>query len=196
MYVNTASSNLNVRNAPGGAVIGSLARGTQVVVYSEQNDWSQIGPTSWVSSQYLSSNIPANNQPTTKTMYVKTSGSNLNVRNTPNGNVVSRLTNGTKVTVYEENNGWSRIGDSQWVASQYLAAAAGQTQPSIPNTVGQTKVLKGATIIYSNSNLSGTQYNYKAGTSVIIMANISSTVDKVKVKMTGRVGYVNKNSYR
>ena len=33
-YVNTQSKNLNVRNAPNGAIVGSLPKGTQVTVYS------------------------------------------------------------------------------------------------------------------------------------------------------------------
>lgn len=67
-------------------------------------------------------------------------------------------------------------------------------QPQISSTVGQIKKLKQATIIRSNSNLTGSKYNYKANTSIIILNNISNTIDKVKVKQTGRIGYI-KNSY-
>ena len=48
---------------------------------------------------------------------------------------------------------------------------------SIVNTVGQTKKFAGATKIYSNSNLTGTQYDYKANTSVKILENVSSNID-------------------
>lgn len=46
----------------------------------------------------------------------------LNVRTGPSTNylIITALPYGTKVTVFEENNGWSRIGDGQWVCSQYL----------------------------------------------------------------------------
>lgn len=53
----------------------------------------------------------------TKTVNAK---SGLNVRNAPNGSKVGALTNGTRVTVYETSNGWSRIGNGRWVSSQYL----------------------------------------------------------------------------
>ena len=188
-YVNTQSSNLNVRNMPGGAVVGSLPRGTQVTVIAEQDGWSQIGESKWVSTSYLSDNPPF----TTKEMYV--TASVLNVRSGIGtfNSIVGKLSKNTKVTVYEERDGWSRIGDGQWVSSAYLSTSVQQT---IKNTVGQVKSFRSATIVYKNSNLSGTQYNYKANTSVTILANISSTVDKVKVRATGRVGYVNVNSYK
>lgn len=53
----------------------------------------------------------------TKTVVAK---SGLNVRNAPNGAKIGGLANGTKVTVYETSNGWSRIGNGKWVSSQYL----------------------------------------------------------------------------
>lgn len=64
------------------------------------------------------------------------------------------------------------------------------------STVGQTKTLKTTTTIYSNSNLSGTKYTYKANTTVKILENVSSTVDKVQVVQTGRIGYMKNNYYK
>ena len=47
----------------------------------------------------------------------------LNVRTGPSTNysIITALPYGTKVTVYEEVDGWSRIGDGQWACSQYLS---------------------------------------------------------------------------
>lgn len=53
--------------------------------------------------------------------YVKVNTS-LNIRNTPNGNRVGRLKNGTEVTVYETNGVWARIGESKWVSVAYLSS--------------------------------------------------------------------------
>lgn len=46
----------------------------------------------------------------------------LNVRNKPSilGKKIGALKNQTKVTVYNEMNGWSRIGTDKWVSSKYL----------------------------------------------------------------------------
>ena len=85
-------------------------------------------------------------QPTTpqpKTAWVNTSSMPLNVRNSANGTIIGSVAKGTKVTVYEESNGWSRI-DQGWVASSYLT----YSEPvSIVSTVGQTKKFAGATKI-------------------------------------------------
>ena len=57
----------------------------------------------------------------TYTRYVKANGG-LNVRNAPNGNRISGLINGTKVTVLETNGNWSHIIGpvNGWVSSNYL----------------------------------------------------------------------------
>ena len=65
--------------------------------------------------------------------------SSLNVRTSSqyysdNRNVVNDLSLGTKVTVYETNNSWSRIGDKQWVSSKYLTSKK-------PSKVYNTKVV-------------------------------------------------------
>ncbi len=64
------------------------------------------------------------------------------------------------------------------------------------STVGQIKKLKQASIIYSNSNLSGSKYNYKANTSIKILANVNNNVDRIKVLQTGRTGYIKNSLYK
>ena len=49
--------------------------------------------------------------------------------------------------------------------------------------------------MYSNPDLTGTVYTYKANTTVKILENTSATVDKVIALATGRVAYVNINAY-
>jgi uncharacterized protein YgiM (DUF1202 family) len=129
--------------------------------------------------------------PQPKTAWVNTSSMPLNVRNSANGTIIGSVAKGTKVTVYEESNGWSRI-DQGWVASSYLT----YSEPvSVVNTVGQTRKFAGTTKIYSNSNLTGIEYDYKANTSVEILENVNSNVDKIKVTQTGRIGYVSTSVY-
>ena len=68
-----------------------------------------------------------------KIMYV-TANAGLNVRKGPGTNygIVGGLSKGTQVTVYEESNGWSRIGDNRWVSSTYLSStkSGGGTTPT------------------------------------------------------------------
>lgn len=67
---------------------------------------------------------------------------------------------------------------------------------TINNTVGEIKTFKQSTTLYSNKDLTGTQYNYKSNTTVEVLENVSETVDKIKVRVTGRIGYVNINNYK
>lgn len=119
----------------------------------------------------------------------------LNVRNAPRGNIVGGLSNGTVVTVYENSGSWSRIGTNRWVSSNYLVSYVPVAQIQAQNTVGKIKKLSKASILYSNSNLTGTKYNYKANTTITILQNISSTVDKIKVNQTGRIAYIDISNY-
>lgn len=125
--------------------------------------------------------------------YVKVSSS-LNVRMGPGTSYkyVRSLYNGNKVTVYEENGNWSRIGNNEWVCSIYLS----DSNTTIQNTVGQTRKLKSTTTLYYRSDLSGTRYTYLANTQVIIKKNISTTVDYIYVPATGRWAYVSTSAYK
>lgn len=114
----------------------------------------------------------------------------LNVRNIPNGRIIGALANNTRVNVYETNGNWSRI-DQGWVASQYLATSISY---NTTNTAGQTRKLK-ACALYSNSDLTGIRYNYKANTTVTILQNITANVDKIRVNATGRIAYINTSNY-
>lgn len=124
--------------------------------------------------------------------YVKVNTS-LNVRYLPNGKIVGSLYNGNQVTVYETSGNWSRIGTNRWVSSTYLVSSNPKT--TIPNTVGQRRKTK-ACYLYSNSNLTGTRYTYRANTTLTILKNMSVNVDYVRVNATGRKAYINKNNYR
>lgn len=129
--------------------------------------------------------------------YVATQSSNLNVRNAPNGSLISSLKKGTQVTVTRVDGNWSYITSPTqgWVSSSYLSSSIVTTTSVITNTVGQTKKLTKASILYGNSNLTGTKYNYKANTTIKILSNISSYIDKVKVNTTNRIAYINTNNY-
>ena len=57
-YINTQSKNLNLRNAPNGAIIGKLSKGTRVtIIQGDSNGWTRVktasGQEGYVSSQYV-----------------------------------------------------------------------------------------------------------------------------------------------
>ena len=133
-----AGSKLNLRASAStsGAILASLANGTQVTVHSNSNGWAKItasGKTGFVSSQYLSASNgsstssppPAKEEVIVKAVNVS-SGSSLNMRNKPNTNasVIVKLAKGVEVTVLSEQNGWTKIkvyGQEGYVSSEYLS---------------------------------------------------------------------------
>lgn len=69
-------------------------------------------------------------------------------------------------------------------------------QPKKQNTIGQIKKLRQSSIIYQNANLSGFKFNYKANTTITILENVSTDIDKIRVVQTGREGYIKNNCYK
>ncbi len=128
--------------------------------------------------------------------YVKVNTS-LNVRNGPGTDfdIVDHLYNNNQVTVHETIGNWSRIGNNQWCCSDYLVSSAVQTVQKINSTVGQYRKLSRACTLYSNSNLTGIQYNYLPKTQIVILENVVTNIDKIRVTATGRVAYINTNNY-
>lgn len=99
---------------------------------------------------------------------------------------------GSIVTILAESNGFGKT-NLGWI---YLAYTSRDISTlNIVQTVGQTKKLTRASILYSNSNLTGYKYNYKANTTITILQNISSNVDKVRVNATGRIAYIDNSNY-
>ena len=146
---------------------------------------------------------------TTTTVVTDNTTSNVNtvnyqVRITANGGLnirtgastsyarVGGYAKGSIVTILAESNGFGKT-DRGWISLAYTSRDISTL--NTVQTVGQTKKLTRASILYSNSNLTGYRYNYKANTTITILQNISSNVDKVRVNVTGRVAYINKSNY-
>lgn len=146
---------------------------------------------------------------TTTTVVIDNTTSNVNtvnyqVRITANGGLnirtgastsysrVGGYAKGSIVTILAESNGFGKT-DRGWISLAYTSRDINTL--NINKTVGQTKKLARASILYSNSNLTGYKYNYKANTTITILQNISSNVDKIRVDVTGRIAYINKSNY-
>lgn len=201
-YVN-AKIGLNVRNAPNGARIGGLVNGTEVTVAETSGNWSRIvSPTQgWVSSDYLTATPILNSQVQNNTLANQTFGTYKLKRNCylySNQNLTgvrySYLAN-TVVTVLQNVN--SRVDKIKVNATGRIAYIdkSNYSNATTKNTVGQNRMLK-ACHLYSNSNLTGTRYSYLDNTYVIVLQNVNSNVDRIKVAKTGRIAYVNKNNYK
>lgn len=63
------------------------------------------------------------------------------------------------------------------------------TNSNIVDTKGTIKTLNSNTKLYTNANMN-TGYNYKKGTKVQVLENVTSKIDKVKIVKTGLIRYM------
>ena len=191
-YVRVNTS-LNVRTEPWGTIIDSLYDGDQVTVYETSSNWARIGDSRWVCSDYLVSQSPSNNNTTGETRKIRACYLYSNPDLT--GTVYTYKSN-TTITILENvspNVDYIRVNATGRYAYIDTSNYIGGT--TYNGTVGQTRKTKSC-YLYSNSDLTGTVYTYKANTTVTILENINSSVDKVRVNVTGRIAYINVNSYK
>lgn len=186
-YVKVNTS-LNVRSGPSTnySVVGRKYNGDKVTVYKESSNWSNIGTNEWVSSDYLTdSNVQI---PNTVGQYKKLKSTTTLYSN-------SNLT-GTRYTYLKNTKVKILQNISSTVDYIYIPAtgryayvdnsAFGNVTVSAVNLTGQYKKFKSNTIIYSNSNLSGTKYYYLTKTKVKIIADYGN-VNKIYVPATRKI---------
>lgn len=142
----TASA-LNVRSAPGGSKVGSpLKKGATVSVFAEQNGWYMIGAGQWVSGKFVEFAKAAPKPKPDSTTPIgggSVTASSLNVRSGPgasNKKVGSPLSKGAAVEIFEEKDGWVRIGDNRWVSGKYIDRSGKAATPPKPQPIGAGKV--------------------------------------------------------
>ena len=197
-YVKVNTS-LNVRSGPSTnySIVGRKYNGDKVTIYKESSNWSNIGTNEWVSSDYLTdSNIQ---QPISNTV-----GQYKKLKSTTTLYSNSNLT-GTRYTYLKNTKVKILQNVSSTVDRIYVPAtgryayvdnsAYGTTIASGVNLTGQYKKFKSNTIIYSNSNLTGTKYYYLPKTRVKVIADYGN-VNKIYVPATGRYGFVSENVYK
>lgn len=122
--VKVTANCLNIREKAGTqyAITGQITdKGTYTIVETNGN-WGKLkSGMGWICLDYTTAAGQTTIVKTKKKMKVNTTAG-LNVRSTPGGTKVGALKYGTVVTVTEEKDGWSKIGNNQWVSSQYLTA--------------------------------------------------------------------------
>ena len=194
-YVKVNTS-LNVRSGPSTnySIVGRKYNGDKLTVYKESSNWSNIGTNEWVSSDYLTdSNVQV---PNTVGQYKKLKSTTTLYSN-------SNLT-GTRYTYLKNTKVKILQNVSSTVDRIYVPAtgryayvdnsAFGTTTVSGVNLTGQYKRFKSNTIIYSNSNLTGTRYYYLPNTRVKILKDLGN-INYIYVKATNRYGFVSENVY-
>ncbi|WP_018665520.1 SH3 domain-containing protein, partial [Heyndrickxia acidiproducens] len=135
-YVNVdANSSLLLRAKPSSsaAKLGSLKKGTAVLVYSVFDGWAKVKAgtkTGYVSAKYLTSTKPGRTAETTSTKtttkYVEVDkGSHLILRSkaSASSSLLASLPRGEKVTVYSTSGSWAKVkagNKTGYVHASYL----------------------------------------------------------------------------
>lgn len=129
--VTTAGGALNLRHSPAGEVTGSADNGSILVVTGQTHgEWVEVDSGQWVSRYHLSP-LPTHAEvdvaaADSEAIYprqatVVTAGHDLNVRDQPNGNVISTLPNGTTVRLTGRvSEQWAELETGGWVSRDYL----------------------------------------------------------------------------
>lgn len=195
-YVKVNTS-LNVRSGPSTnySIVGRKYNGDKVTVYKESSNWSNIGANQWVSSDYLTdSNVQSISN--TVGQYKKLKSTTTLYSNSNLTGIRYTYLKNTKVKILQNvSSTVDRIYVPATGRYAYVDNSAyGITTISGVNLTGQYKKFKSNTIIYSNSNLSGTKYYYLPKTRVKVIADYGN-VNKIYVPATGRYGFVSENVY-
>jgi len=202
--VNTPGTTLNVRSGPGTTftVIGSLKHGDKVTVSTENAAWYKLTynfNTAYVSAAYIildsSTSEPAP-APQSKTVYVNTPGTTLNVRSGPGiGHaIIGSLSHGDELTVTDENNEWYKLtydGKTAYVSRAHTTA----TQPQLPTTPQSKTVYVNTPGITLNVR-SGPSTSYTIIGSLQHGAQVTVTDennDWYKLTYNGKTGYISKS---
>jgi N-acetylmuramoyl-L-alanine amidase len=122
---------LNIRNEPSttGTVIGKLAKGTTVSIYSKKDTWLEIryaDQKAWVSADFVQMGTQSQPAKADTESIGTVTASNLSVRSgsSLNSKIIGSVSKGQKFTILEEVNNWVKIeyqpGKTGWAAGWYF----------------------------------------------------------------------------
>ena len=199
--VRTSGDPLNVRSAPSGAIVTTVANGSRVDLTGRRSgEWVERTDRTWVSSAWLAvspSPTPTQPQPNVgasrATATIRTNGSSLNVRSSAGGAVVGSVPNGSRIDLSGRRTGeWAERTDGTWIASVWLVPTAGTTPgtgsnpaatPGTPGNSGSNPPAVGSDVSAGTIRTNGSPLNVRNnpnGAVIGVIANGS------RVELTGR----------
>ncbi|MGE6377924.1 SH3 domain-containing protein [Peribacillus muralis] len=199
-YVTASTLNMRKSGSVSSSIVTRLSKGTQVTVYSETNGWAKVkasGKDGYVSTKYLSAAKPGNGSTAavqkTSTKYVTASTLNMRKSGTDSSSIITRLSKGTKVTVYSEAKGWAKVkanGKDGYVSTKYLSNAKPVTdsKPAVPEKTTM-KYVNASTLNMrkSGSESASIVAKLSKGTQVVVYSEAKGWA---KVKANGKDGHV------
>jgi peptidoglycan hydrolase-like protein with peptidoglycan-binding domain len=147
VIVTRSGVGVNLRSSPNGPISGGLADGAAVSVTGREVAaggyvWAELSDGQWVATSFLQGSgavavapqgvapLGITTSPATTATVSTRSGGGVNLRRTPNGEVVGGLPNGAVVflTGAQVPAGaylWAETSDGAWIATDFLASSAG-----------------------------------------------------------------------
>ena len=192
----TANSGLNIRAGASTSYprVGGYAKGKIVVILAESNGFGKTD-RGWISLNYTSTNIGNSSVVGTSGQTRKLARASIFYSNSNLTGYRYNYKTNTTVTILENvsaNVDKVRVNVTGRVA--YINTN-NYSSVSESSNVGTVKRIKNC-VLCSNSNLTGYRYQYKDNTSVVVLQHVNSYVDKVRVRMTGRVAYISVGNYK
>lgn len=192
--VTCGTLNLRAEANTTSAVLGKYGWGTQVLVKEIEGDWASVsvgGQEGYMYARYLGSEGQTN-----ATRYVATNARGLNLRATPNGDILGSYPRGTQVTVLSTDGAWSKVSvngktgymSSQWLSSSKPGAPAGPSVPAVGyavvNNPRDTQVL----FLRKEPSVSSEALGYyRNGKQVKLLEQLDGWY---KVSVDGKTGYM------
>lgn len=191
-----ANGGLNIRAGASTSYprVGGYAKGTIVTILAESNGFGKTD-RGWISLNYTSTNIGNSSVVGTSGQTKKLARESILYSNLNLTGYRYNYKENTTVTVLENvsaNVDKVRVnvtGRVAYINTNNYSSISGSSN------VGTVRRIKNC-VLYSNSNLTGYRYQYKDNTSVVVLQHVNSYVDKVRVRMTGRVAYINVRNYK
>lgn len=148
--VKTDGSPLNLRDRPDGATMGTLPNNIAVSLTGKEKDgFVELTNGAWADRQYIAFDTTAPTTvaaPSTTTAargngsgVIRTSGTDLNVRRSPNGEIIGSLPNGSKVELTGRNvDGWLERTNGSWIFGQFVSYSTTTPTPNPQPPIGSS----------------------------------------------------------
>ncbi|OLS41578.1 SH3 domain-containing protein [Bacillus sp. MRMR6] len=152
---------LNVRDKPSSSstVVGKVASGTSIKIFSKQSNWLEIefnGQKAWVSADYVQTGEKTSQVSGGSGPIGTVTASNLSVRTDPSldSSVIGSIQQGQTFTIVDEKNNWVKIeykpGTFGWAAGWYFSK--GQSKSTAAPNDSKITILHNGTNIRSSAD--------------------------------------------
>jgi hypothetical protein len=136
------STDTRLRKEPEGVPLVSLPAGAEVETKRAVGEWHEVEVEGWIFSR--------STEPTRRDGFdlVVTQPDGENIRDSPNGEVIGRVRNGTLLRKEESRGGWTHVRRSGWVPTEAIAptpARAGRPRPTPPAIAADSPKVKSST---------------------------------------------------